>query len=242
MSSISVSPGKKRDARRGFFLLLCGVCGFLASECVMAQTPQAVDKSADNLMVVLRESIGENKQDEALLPMTKARVKLSDGKEVEVEMAAFALIGDIHIRFVFDGPSYMPNAKPQDLARLNLSAEQALQLAVGNIKRVHGDPVARPWTGGLMQVEGKSPDFDSSYFLDRAFWQALLRQYPEGIVVAVAKRGGLLFTPITDSKAVDRLRGSVAYLYSSSGKMRVSSALYLFKDDRWTVFQPPQAQ
>jgi hypothetical protein len=136
----------------------------------------------------------------------------------------------------------MPNAKPQDLARLNLSAEQALQLAVGNIKRVYGDPVAKPWTGGLMQVEGKSPDFDSSYFLDRAFWQGLLRQHPEGIVVAVAKRGGLLFTPITDSKAVDRLRGGVAYLYSGSGKMRVSSALYLFKGDRWTVFQPPHAQ
>jgi hypothetical protein len=135
-----------------------------------------------------------------LLPMTKARAKLSDGKEVEFEMAAFALIGDMHIRFVFDGPSYMPNAKPQDLARLNLSAEQALQLAVGNIKRVYGNPVAKPWTGGLMQVEGKSPDFDSSYFLDRAFWQGLLRQHPEGIVVAVAKRGGLLFTPITESK------------------------------------------
>jgi hypothetical protein len=65
MSSISVSPGKKRDARRGFFLLPCSVCGFLALECVMAQTPKAVDKSAENLMVVLRESIGENKQNDA---------------------------------------------------------------------------------------------------------------------------------------------------------------------------------
>jgi hypothetical protein len=44
-----------------------------------------------------------------------------------------------------------------------------------------------------------------------------------GIVVAVAKRGGLLFTPITDSKAMDRLRSGVAYLYSSRGTMRVSS-------------------
>lgn len=208
----------------------------------MAQTPQAVDKSAENLMVVLRETVGANKQDEVLQPMLKARIKLPDGKEVEVEWAHFALLGDMHIRFVFDGPSYMPNATPQDLARLNLSAEQALQLAVGNIKRVYGDPVAKPWTRGLMQVEGKSPDFDSSYFLDRGFWQRLLRQHPEGIVVAVTKRGGLLFAPITDSKAVDLLRTGVAYLYSSSGHMRVSSALYLFKDDRWTVFQPPHAQ
>jgi hypothetical protein len=245
MSSISVSPEKKRDARRGFFLLLCSVCGFFASECVMAQSPeaQAVDKSAANLMVVLREAAGLNKQDEALVaPTGKMRLKLADGQEIETEMAWFAFLGDMHIRFVFDSPNSMLNAKPQDLERLNLSAAEALRLAVANIKRVYGDPVARPWTGGLMQVEGKSPDFDSSYFLDRAFWQGLLRQHPEGIVVAVAKRGGLLFTPITESQAVDRLRSGIAYLHSSSGKMRVSSALYLFKDDRWTVFQLPHAQ
>jgi hypothetical protein len=136
----------------------------------------------------------------------------------------------------------MLNAKPDDLAGLNLSPAQALRLAVANIKRVYGDPVAKPWTGGLMQVHGKSPDLDSSYFLDRAFWQGLLRRHPEGIVVAVPKRGGLLFTPVTDGEAVERLRKGVALLHSSSDRMRVSSALYLFKDDRRTVFQPPHVQ
>ena len=67
-----------------------------------------------------------------------------------------------------------------------------------------------------MQVEGKSPDLNSSYFLDRAFWRNLLRQNREGIVVAVPKRGSLLFTSITDSKAVDGIRKGIAYLYSSS--------------------------
>jgi len=209
----------------------------------MAQNPQDIDKSAQNLMVVLRESMGGvNKQDEMLQPMGRMRVKLADGKEVDVESAAFLLLGDMHIRFVFDGPSYMPNAKLQDLARLGINPEQALQLAVGNIKRVYGNPVVKPFTAGLMQVEGKSPDFDSSYFLDRDFWRKLLRQHPEGIVVGVPKRGGLVFAPLSDSTAVDSLRRGIAYLYSSSGQMRVSSALYLFKDDHWTVFQPPQAQ
>jgi hypothetical protein len=241
MSSMSANHRERCYAWHGF-ILLCGLCGFLTSESVVAQAPQAVDRSAKNLMVVLRESIGANKQDEALEPEAKGRAKLPDGREIEFEMAHFALLGDIHIRFVFDGPSYMPNARPQDLARLNLSPEQALQLAVANIKRVYGNPIAKPWTAGLMQVQGKSPDFDSSYFLDRAFWRRLLRQNPEGIVVAVPKRGGLLFTPVTDHKAVDGLRKGIAYLYSSSEQLRISSALYLFKDDRWTVFQPPHAQ
>jgi hypothetical protein len=227
------------------YVHLCGVAllgACLAWSCALAQNAQAVDTSAQNLMVVLRESIGANKQDETLQPIGKGRAILRDGREVELEVAAFAFLGDMHIRFVFDGPTSMLNAKPQDLARLQKNPAQALQLAVGNIKRVYGDPVAKPFTGGLMQVQGKSPDLDSSYFLDRDFWRGLLRQHPEGIVVAVPKRGGLVFAPLSDGKAVDGLRKGVSHLYSSSGQLRVSSALYLFKDDHWTVFQPPQFQ
>ncbi len=240
MSSMSADQRKQHYAWRGF-ILLCGLCGLLGSEWVLAQTPQPVDRNAENLMAVLREMDGA-REDEALKPIAKIRVELGDGREIELEPAWFAFLGDMMVRFVFDGPGFMPSATPQDLARLNLSPDQALPLAVGNIKRVYGAPIAKPLTGGLMEVHGKSPDLDSSYFLDRAFWQNLLRQHREGIVAAVPKRGGLLFTPLTDSKAVDRLRKGIAYLYSSSEKLRVSSALYLFKDDRWTVFQPPHAQ
>jgi hypothetical protein len=96
MSSISASSRKQRDTWHGFFLL-CGLCGFLASECVMAQTPQAVDTGAENLMVVLRESVGANKQDEALKPMGKMRAKLADGREIETEMAWFVFLGDTSV-------------------------------------------------------------------------------------------------------------------------------------------------
>jgi hypothetical protein len=93
-----------------------------------------------------------------------------------------------------------------------------------------------------MQVQGKSPDLDSSYFLDRTYWLALLKNSPEGIVVAVPKRGGLLYAPLNDVKAVDSLKRSVAYLHSSSQRQRVSSALFLFKDGKWSVFQPAVKQ
>ena len=206
----------------------------------MAQVGQPVDTSAENLMVVLRESAGANTQAKSLDPLGKGTIKLPDGREIEVEFAAFQFLGDMHVRFVFDGPTTMLNATPQDLARLNLDPEQAIRLAVANIKRTYGNPVATPWTGGLMQVKGNSPYLDSSYFLDRDFWRALLKHHPDGLVVAVVKRGGLLFTPVTATKSVEGLRNGVTRLYSSSKSMRISSALYLFKDDRWTVFQPPR--
>ena len=70
--------------------LLCAlalICGCLASGRVVAQT---VDTSADNLMVVLRESIGGNKPDETLKPIGKIRTEpLSDGRQIDLETAAF---------------------------------------------------------------------------------------------------------------------------------------------------------
>jgi len=202
---------------------------------------QSIDKSASNLMVVLRESEGANSPGETLVPLGKVKAKLPDGAEVELEPAWYQYLGDMHLRFVFDAPSSMPGASVKDLEHLGLSPQAALDLAVANIKRVYGEPRATPWSG-LMQVQGKSPDLDSSYFLDRAFWRGLLKQHPEGVVALVAKRGGLLYTPVSDAKGVEAMRKSVGYLYSSSGNLRVSSALYLFKDDRWSVFQPPRKQ
>ena len=135
----------------------------------------------------------------------------------------------------------MMNATPKDLEKLNLTPEEALRVALANIKRVYGAPAAKPWND-LMQVQGKSPDLDSSYFLDRDFWRALLSRHPEGVLVAVPKRGGLLYTPLSNADAVESLRRGVGFLHSSSERLRISSALYLFKDDKWSVFQAPAKQ
>ena len=218
---------------------LAFACACLAPSATPAQDKPKINMAADNLMVVLRESFGANKQNEALIPLGPLRTRLSDGREVDFRMAAFEYLGDMHIRFVFDGPQSMRVAQPDDLGRLDLTPDAALALAVSNIRRVYGSPTASPWTTGLMQIHGGSPDLDSSYFLDRDFWNGLLRQHPEGLVASVPKRGGLVFTPMSNSKAMEVLRKGVAYLHSSSGHLRVSSALYLFKDGHWSVFQAP---
>jgi len=208
-----------------------------------SQQQATPESSRDNFMVVVRESIGANRPDDRLTPTGKAKAKLPDGREVEFEMASWEFIGDTHIRFVFDGPTSMINATPPDLERLGIkSVDEALDLAIANILKTYGSPVAKPLEGGLMQVQGKSPDLDSSYFLDRDFWSEVLKKHPEGVVVSVAKRGGLLYTPVSDTKAVEGLKRSVAYLHSSSQRLRVSSALFLFKEGKWSVFQAPVKQ
>jgi hypothetical protein len=198
------------------------------------------DHSAANLLVVLRESPGANKQAEGLEPFGKISTRLPDGRNFEFEASWYQYLGDMHLRIVFDGGRQVQSALPQDLERLALGPEQALARAVDNLRARYGAPVALPWSGGLMQVEGDAPDLNSSYLLDREFWNAQLQAHPAGVVVAAPRRGGLVFAPAGDEAALTSLRFAAAALYAVGDRNRLSSALYLFKDGRWSVFQPPQ--
>lgn len=201
---------------------------------------ESFEVSSANLLVVLRESPGSNKLEEGLTPFGKISASGPDGREYQFEASWFQYLGDMHLRLVFDGERRVQSAMPDDLRKLRLSPEEALEHAVENLRRRYGAPVAEPWTGGVMQVHGNAPELDSSYFLDRGFWLAQLRDSPAGLVAAVPDRGGLVFARADDDAAVATLRFSAAVLYARREDTRISSGLYLFKDGRWSVFQPPQ--
>jgi len=207
--------------------------------CGVAGAQETIDTRAGNLMAVLRESRGTLEPQETLEPYGAVVVELPDGREVEVETSWFRYVGDMHIRLVFDSATELHSASPQDLTRLRLEPHAALQLAVANLRRTYGEPAVQPWSGGLMRVVGRADDLNSSYFLDRPFWQSVQKEHPAGVVVAVPQRGGLLFAPAQDEEAVAALRFSAVALYSAAPRQRVSSALYLFRNGNWSVFQPP---
>lgn len=221
----------------GAAALVAAMTGALAAG---SRDDETFDESAGNLLVVLRESPGANKLIEGLSPFGMISARAADGREFQFEASWFQYLGDMHLRLVFDGTRRVQSALPEDLARLKLSPEQALAIAVQNLRRRYGEPVAEPWTGGVMQVHGNAPELDSSYFLDRAFWQARLRESPSGIVAAVPDRGGLVFARADDEAGVATLRFSAAALFAQNDDTRISSGLYLFKDGRWSVFQSPQ--
>lgn len=196
-------------------------------------------QDASTLVPVLRPSPGVHHEQETLQPVGKWRTTLADGREVELDTSWFHYLGDMQERLVFEAGQELQSASPQDLARFKLDPEQALQLAVANLRRTHGAPDVRPWSGGLMQVQGAAADLNSSYVLDRGFWRELEARHPAGLVVAVPRRGGLVYAPADDAEALVQLRFSAAALYASADRSRLSPALYLFKGGRWSVFQPP---
>jgi uncharacterized protein YtpQ (UPF0354 family) len=214
------------QARRTFRSYFAALFGLAAAQSAVAGPDYS--KNIDNLMVVLRETEGANKQKPSLEPAGHAKAALANGKKVDASFAWFDLIGDMHIRFVFDGRDAMRNLSSEELADFNLRPEEALRKAVTNIKRVYGSAEVSRFPNGIMRAQGKSPDLDSSYFLDDEFWQSLLKQNPDGLVVAVPERAVLLFAPLSDHQAVAALRKDVGGLYADGNSMRISSALYLF--------------
>jgi hypothetical protein len=229
-----------RLLRRAVAFAALALAAALAPAASADSNAEGFEVSAANLLVVLRETPGANKQDESLQPFGKIAARLPDGRDVEFEASWFQYLGDMHLRLVFDGTRQVQSALPGDLRKLKLSPEQALARAVDNLRARYGEPVAEPWSGGLMLVHGGAPDLDSSYFLDHDFWLRTARDYPDGIVAAVPRRGELVFARADDAAALTSLRFSAAALYAGNEASRVSSALYLFKDGRWSVFQPAQ--
>lgn len=197
------------------------------------------DDGIDNLLVVLRESAGADKRDGSLAPVPVLEMPAPDGSIVELAPAWFDYLGDMQVRLVFDGADTLRGARMEDLERLQLTPEKAVARALQNLERRYGAPESVPFHD-LMQVKGRSLDFDGSYFLDLAFWRALLARHPEGLVAALPRHEVLLWAPAGDAAVIAAMKQNVPRIHGAAEELRISSALYLFKDDRWTVFQRAQ--
>jgi hypothetical protein len=193
-------------------------------------------ESPDPLLFVLRERPGGDKRDAALALVAPFEVPLPGGATASMAPAWFDLIGDLQLRLVRSTPEHVLALHAAELDEMKLSVDEALAQALANLHRLHGEPGARPWHN-LQRVGGRDEDDDSAYFMDRAFWRARLAEHPQGLIAAVPRTDLLLFAPLADSAAVDSMRRGIPGLHAQGGDYRLSSALYLFRDDCWQVFQ-----
>jgi len=198
------------------------------------------DPRLSALLFVLRERPGADTPDEALAQVQPFSVTLPGGASVAMAPAWYDLIGDLQLRLVRDTPDSMLTlhaAELDELDELGLGADEAIAAALANLERRHGPPAVTPWHN-LRRVGTAEDELDSNWFLARAFWRARLAEHPAGLVVAVPRTDQLLFAPADDAPAVASMRVGIPDLHAQAGDWRLSSALYLFTDDRWTVLQP----
>jgi len=190
----------------------------------------------DPFLFVLRERARADKRAGAPALVEPFEVALPGGATASMAPAWFDLIGDLQLRLVRSTPDHVIALHAAELDEMKLSVDEAIALALANLHRQYGEPGVSPWHN-LQRVGGRSEDDASAYFMDLAFWRARLAEHPDGLVAAVPRTDLLLFAPLTDTAAVDSMRRGVPGLHAQGGDYRLSSALYLFRDDRWQVFQ-----
>ena len=199
----------------------------------MISSPPAI---AD-LLFILRQRPGNDKREESLAPSGPFEAELPGGGPTQtLTLARYDLIGDLQLRLVRETPGYRMALHMSELEESGLTADEAVSLALTNVHRRWGAPSAQPWHN-LQRVTGTSADEASCYFVDRAFWRARLAAHPEGVVVAAPRTDTLLFAPAVDTAAVDSMRRGIPGLHAAADNVLLSPALYLFKDDRWSVLQ-----
>ena len=208
----------------------------------MTAPPTSSDDKAARLAalrLLLRERPGADKSEESLALVEPFATPIPGGS-VTVAPAWYDLVGDLQLRLVRETPDALLTLQVEELDELGLDADAAIAQALANLERQVGAPRVRPWHN-LQRVGTPDEAFDSAWFLDRAFWRARLAEHPQGLAVAVPRTDALLFAPASDDAAVASMRGGIPRLHQEAGDWRLSSALYLFRDDRWRVLQPAAA-
>lgn len=187
----------------------------------MAEAP----RDRDHLLVQLHHDPGARRTAETLVPPptpNPARV-------------AFGYLGDVQLRFMFQLPGEGPEspARMDDLTRLDLTPNRALAVAALNVRKLCGEPLLSDLGGGVHAVRGPHHEYILAYLLDRGFWRRQLAQHAKGLVVALPRRGLLLFAPLEDVEARTELVKRAVAQAKSAGGARVSDCVLRFDATGW---------
>lgn len=152
------------------------------------------------------------------------------------QLAVYSYLGDLALRFMFVAEGCVDSpARLEDMQRLDLTPERALALATVSFKRTQEVPLPCLVNEGVYTLRGGKPEAYSGYFLDRSFWRSQLARSPSGVLVALPKRGTLLFSYAEDGSAIQALRTAAVAWYQSAGEHALSASIYRFDAKGWHV-------
>lgn len=186
-----------------------------------APTPPT-QRVREHLLLQMQPSRGPHQQRECLSPPSATSL-------------VFGYLGDLQLRFVFDAPGVgsATLARTEDFARLDLSPARAMAQAMANFKRM-GAPEVVSMGGGVYSLRAQHPAYSALHMLDRSFWRAQLRRFPQGLIAALPRKGMLMFAPAGDPAIERALTQQASRIVAQSGPGATSSWLYRFDAGGWT--------
>ncbi|MDO5652563.1 MAG: hypothetical protein Q4G39_00430 [Brachymonas sp.] len=203
-------------------------------------------RETSNLVLSVRQASGVMQPHEALVPLSASDYPQAYSSAVPADVATFGYIADLMVCFAFkeDERDEMALARGHDLLRLQLTPEQALAHAIVNFKRSYSSPVATQLPDTLVwQVHSNAPfALNSNVVFDAVFWSRQRAQHGD-LLVALPKRGIVLFIPANQAEAVSQLTQFAQSHYPQLPHQRMSDYLLHCTGAGWNVecrlFPPP---
>ena len=144
-------------------------------------------------------------------------------------------VGDLHLRYAFDGPKYVSSVSALDLKRLGLKRDQLLVLAVENFRRLYpGKKIEYPVPQIALVTE--AGNLEPCLMLDAAFWEKESQRRGSAIVAAAPARDVLMFSDRSARGNVDLLKKLALDVHSGAGEDAVSKTVFLWNYGRWEAF------
>jgi hypothetical protein len=143
-------------------------------------------------------------------------------------------VGDLHLRYVFEDPSFMLALRMRDLKRLGIERAALPELVVANYRRLYPKlTVARPdqWLGLVTQ----GGELEPCIMLDGAFWQRQMKAFGGPLIAAVPSAQEVYFAPREPRQNIELLKHLAILHHEKAGKRGVSRTVFSWQNFRWAV-------
>ncbi len=195
--------------------------------------PAFAERTRDHLYAIVHRWPGTCQAHEQVQPPEQSLARGEDARDV----LALGYLADLRLRFVFaqPGTEAVALARASDLARLGLTPHQALALATLHLRKAAGIPHLHAQANGTYLLQAAHAMLLESHLLDRNFWRGLLERFPQGVVVAMPRRGWMALAPADDNAAQAQLFEAADAGFAAAGPQQLSGCLLHFDQTGWRL-------
>lgn len=200
-------------------------------------------RERDNLYFTLRHIAKQNSSSDKPTPYPAKTIQKLDPGAWEHDLAVFAYVGDVQLRFVFiqpdgDSKGEFTMAKMADLKRLDLEPEAAFAVACENIRSGLPAPKTMEQPAGFYQVGGGNGlDENTQFWFMKSYWVEQAKKHQAALVAAFPRRGTVYFAPYGNDKAIEAMRKRALELHKKAHEQSISGKLFGFTGKKWKVYK-----
>lgn len=143
-------------------------------------------------------------------------------------------VGDLHLRYVFDDPSFMLALRIRDLQRLGVQREELPALVVTNFRRLY-PKLDVTWPDRWLGMVTNGGELEPLTMLDGAFWDRQQKAFGGELIAAVPSAHEIYFAPREPKQNIELLKHLAVLHHEKAGKRAVSRTVFAWRMFRWEV-------